>query len=186
MDDFEDFFSSMMGDGVTADGFWLEPDFLLSDIVRTVVNVMGAEIGVTLFMRGMVLTGTIVSEQIYLSELTRVFRERFKAGLAQLDEDAAKAILEALDFRDLAETSVTLNDDDHDDDNDEVMDFPAPIRYMHLRDVTVLSPMPSITFWDSILPIMRVRLTSLDGWLLGQSVEEPPEDQMNPPGRVLH
>jgi hypothetical protein len=166
------------------DEFWSEADFILQDIVRTIVNVMGAEIGITLFMRGMVVSGTMVSEAAYLATLTDFFQNQVRSGLKDMDAEIADTIINALDFRDLAETSVPDFDDEDPSDDDDFGGFPEPIRFLHLREVTVLTPQPSLGFETAIVPTMRVRLTSIDGWLLGQAVANDGPDQ--PPAEVLH
>jgi hypothetical protein len=53
-------FNDYMGEA----GFWQEPDPFLVDLVSGFVNKGGMELGITLFMKGQVITGTLVSERI--------------------------------------------------------------------------------------------------------------------------
>jgi hypothetical protein len=167
--------------------FWLEPDFVLSDIVSGMVNGMGMPIGITLFVQGMIITGTMVSETEYLASLSSVFSAMAKRSLDKPTKKDLKAIDEAFDFTAFAESTsspeksakasgdgksgkAAKSIDDNEDDDFDTEDIPAPVRYLHLRDAMILTPQPSIAFSQSILPIMRVRLTAVDGWLLGQAV----------------
>ena len=155
MDDFE--FSEA--------GFWLEPDFVLTNLVATMVNMSEMPIGVTLFIKGMVLSGALVSERQYLASLSDVFKSLARSTLEVPDEAIMQEIENALDFNDLAEGTI-YGDDEEDDD---FLPFVSQIRYLHLTDIVVISPQPSIAFQQSILPILRIRLSAIDGWLLGQA-----------------
>ncbi|MBC7814351.1 MAG: hypothetical protein H7175_24560, partial [Burkholderiales bacterium] len=67
------------------------------------------------------------------------------------------------------------DDDDFDPDEDfEPGDVPPIIRYMHLKDVYILLPVPHDGFTQSFVPIWRIKHTSIDGWLLGQAVPNVP------------
>ena len=63
---FNEFGNSGGGDN----DFWQEPDFLLADLVSGFVNKGGMELGITLFVKGLVLTGTLTSEQEYLKAIS--------------------------------------------------------------------------------------------------------------------
>lgn len=162
--------------------FWLEPDAVLTDIVMALVNVMGIPIGVTLFMKGMILSGILVSEQEYLSSLTDTFRSLIRASVE--DDKFSQQVDDLLDFTPMAETSLELDEEEEQDDEEYPTLVPSPIRYLHLRDVVMLSPFPSMGFNQSILPIMRVKLTAVDGWLLGQAAGVDEEESSDKP--ILH
>lgn len=163
-------------------GYWLEPDFVLSDIVTTLVNLMGIPIGVTLFVKGIVVTGVLVSENEYLANLTNVFNRLAKESMGDNYEPV-------FDFTALNEGDISH---ELDGDEDEVEVSP-PVRHLHLKEVFVLTPQPSIAFARSLLPILRIRLTAVDGWFLGQAMtlddDIPDDGNGNGPNgnpRVLH
>ncbi len=55
-------------------GYWAEPDFLLADLVSLMANKMGAHLGMTLMIKGSVLTGTLVGEREYFDTINRLFK----------------------------------------------------------------------------------------------------------------
>jgi hypothetical protein len=188
-DDMNDFF---MDDS----SYWQAPDFILSDIITTMVNMMDMPIGITIFMKGMILSGSLVSERQYLASLSAVFQ-----SLAQTtfddegDGEMESEIQRLFDFTKLAENDYDMGEVDEDDfelpeddesadeeDADLADDFDldelymkkasvVPVRFMHLRDAMVLYPGASIGFRHSILPIIRIRIHSIDGWILGQALD---------------
>lgn len=182
------------GDSLSSDDYWLEADFLLHEIVRSFVNKVGLEIGVTLFLKGSILSGTLVSEADYLQRLTQVFRDRLRAsmppGEVDIDQDL---MLNAIDFTLMAESSTPeMPGVDGEVENDESSFVLEPVRFLHLRDVNLLSPYPTMSFHTAIVPIMRVRLNAIDGWFLGQALDGGSSDDNAAPrdggsdGEVLH
>lgn len=176
--------------------FWLEPDFVFTDLIMTMVNTLNMPIGVTLMLKGMVVTGVLVSEQSYLQTLSNTFNEMMKADIKAAGEDPPSE--DIFDFTMLSESAPLDSmiqrmaqemqekeknssskkpqaedwmdwDDDDDDEDEDVM--PGPIRYLHLSDPVVISPLPGISFANSLLPVMRLRLTMVDGWILGQAID---------------
>jgi hypothetical protein len=210
MDDMDDFF-------MDESGYWQAPDFILTDIITTMVNMMEMPIGITIFMKGMILSGSLVSERQYLGSLSAVFQALASASLedddtGEMDEELARLF----DFTKLTENDYSLEDDDDDDemfaiDDDDmpdgdddipdeaeadVIDFDAlykmkkasvvPVRFMHLRDAMVLYPGASIGFRHSILPIVRIRIQSVDGWILGQALDANELDGDDSPRPMVH
>lgn len=189
-DDMKDFF---MDDS----GYWQAPDFILTDIITTMVNMMDMPIGITIFMKGMILSGSLVSERQYLASLSAVFQSLAQAtfdddGDGEMDGE----IQRLFDFTKLAENDYEMDDidesdfellkdedmvaDEGDEELDDEIDFDelymkkasvVPVRFMHLRDAMVLYPGASIGFRHSILPIVRIRIHSIDGWILGQALD---------------
>ncbi|MDX1996012.1 MAG: hypothetical protein SF029_26775 [bacterium] len=145
--------------------FWLEPDFVLADIVTTMVNLMELPIGITLFIKGAVLTGTLVSEREYLAALTEMFTSLAKQSFRPTGSKEVEEIEDAFSFQEMAETELPSAGESE----DEVTMLP-PVRHLHLRDATVLTPGPSISFAQSGFPMMRIRLNAVDGWMLGQAM----------------
>jgi hypothetical protein len=178
-DDFEFGYDDFMEDVEDA-AFWQEPDFLLTNLVATLVNMSGIPLGVTLFTKGMVISGVLTSEREYLTTLTHVFQEMAKDSLPHLNEDELDQVSNALDFRMLTEgPPITDTSNGFEDEGD--YDPGAPIRYLHLKDVVVVSPQPSLAFGHGVLPIMRLRLNQVDGWVLGQATGLDEMDEENGP-----
>jgi hypothetical protein len=53
------------------------------------------------------------------------------------------------------------------EDEDEAFEV-QPVRYLHLRDPVIIYPGATMSFQESPLPIMRIRLTEVEGWMLGR------------------
>jgi hypothetical protein len=172
-------------------GFWQEPDFLLSDLISMLVNRSGVQLGITLMVRGMVVSGVLVSEREYLEELSKYFQDQAKEAIKELlaaapQKDVRKMLKEAeeaWDFTYLTE-DVYRDSEEKDDeakeaeegdeaDFDTAPDF-SEIRHLHLKDVEIVFPSPGIEFFQSRLPTWRVRLAAIDGWLVGRSVAQMP------------
>lgn len=143
--------------------FWLEPDFVLADIVSSMVNFMELPIGITLFIKGIVLTGTLVSEREYLGALSDMFTTLAKQSLRPMGPKELEELEAAFSYRDMTENEPSSTEDPA-----EV--FPPPVRHLHLKDPLTLTPQPGISFGNSSIPIIRVRLSAVDGWMLGQSL----------------
>ncbi|MCL4248156.1 MAG: hypothetical protein KJ065_08420 [Anaerolineae bacterium] len=144
--------------------YWNEPDFLLGLLVSFLANKLNAEFGITLMVRGTVMTGTLVSEHAYLGRMNELFKTIARSSLIDPSDEDLGALEEAFGFEDMAEDVYTR---DEDDESDEEMAFP-PIRYLHLRDPYILYPGAAMSFTESPLPILRLRLTEVDGWLPGR------------------
>ncbi|MBZ0298009.1 MAG: hypothetical protein K8L99_35980 [Anaerolineae bacterium] len=150
-------------------GSWEEPDFLLSYLVSTLVNLSGAPLGITLLVKGVVITGTLISERDYLSTLSHMLQTQIRRSLNNMTEDERKMAESAFDLTDLTE-------DFYPDDNDEDGELEMhPIQYLHLRDPLIVSPQPTVGFAKGAFPVMRIRLTTVDGWMLGTSLPGFPD-----------
>ena len=69
-------------------------------------------------------------------------------------------------------------------DDSDLEDIVLPIiRHLHLKDPTILQPGPPISFSHSQISIIRIRLTAIDGWMIGKVTvdEEDDGDYMPPP-----
>ena len=171
--------------------FWHEPDFLLADLISLMVNKAGMQLGVTLFLKGIVITGTLISEREYLKALSEAFvTQARKSAPNKLSKDELKALQDTFDFTTLTEDSYPeqgdLSGDDEDDEDDFDLDDDVgstTIRHLHLKDPAILSPQPSITFTHGEFSMMRLRLTTVDGWMLGRSTVFNPDDDIPP---ILH
>ncbi len=173
----------MFDDYFAADSdFWQEPDFLLTDLVSGLVNKGGMELGITLFVKGLVMTGTLTAEQEYLKAISGMFASQAKKNLVNPSKNDLKATEEAFDFTGLAE-DVDLTElygerdeefNDEGPDEEDLKDFepeePAtpPIRYLHLKDPVIIQPQPPVSFEHTPVSILRVKLTTIDGWMIGK------------------
>ena len=156
---------------------WLEPDTVLANVITAMVNMMGMPIGITLFVKGVVISGTLVSEREYLEKLTEVFQSAAKQSISPSNDEETKIIEEIFDFTKLKDSNLFSthddaddnepDDDDKDDEDDE--NVPLYIRYLHISDFSILTPNPPLTFAGSTFPILRIRMASIDGWMLGQA-----------------
>jgi hypothetical protein len=184
-------FNDYLGDG----GFWQEPDPFLIDLVSSFVNKGGMELGITLFIRGLVITGTLVSEQDYLNAMSDMFANQAKRSMSHPTTEELKATEDVFDFMHLAEDvelpQLDLDADDDDIDEDELnVGLPPLIRHLHLKDPTILQPGPPASFAHSPISIIRLRLTAIDGWMIGKVTLD--EDEMGddyvppPPSPVRH
>jgi len=110
------------------------------------------QLGITLFVKGAVITGTLVSEQDYLEAMSSTFANQAKKSLVKPTSKELKQTEEAFDFSHLAE-DVDLPEamgdlagfNPFEMNNDE--DMPTPpdlplIRHLHLKDPVILQPGP--------------------------------------------
>jgi hypothetical protein len=185
----------MFNDYTGESGFWQEPDPFLVDLVSGFVNKGGMELGITLFIKGQVMTGTLVSEQDYLNAMSDMFAAQAKKSMVKPTKEELKATEDVFDFTHLAEDidpaqfMPDLADVDEEDfDMDDNMPLPV-IRHLHLKDPVILQPQPSISFSHSQISIVRIRLTAIDGWMIGKvTVEDDSldDDFMPPPSHIRH
>lgn len=166
-----------MFDGPPDDFSWQEPDIILSYLVSSLVNMAGAPVGVTLLVKGSVLTGTLISEREYLETLTEMLQSQVRRSLMSASEDERRAAEAAFDLTDFVEDFYP-NDDDDDEDGFVSPGF-APLFHLHLKDPVVVSPQPAVGFSDGMFSVMRIRLSNIDGWMLGSSLPgiNPPNNQ---------
>lgn len=172
-------------------GFWLEPDRILANIVATMVNIMGMPIGVTVYLKGVVISGALVSEQEYINTLTETFRAVAREAAESPNEEELKMIDEAFDFAPLAESPSAFDISEDDDVDEEALNGIQDVRYLHLRDFSVLMPEPQMTFSGSNFPILRLRLSAIDGWMLGHATPMDfkgvdDNDKPKNEGEILH
>lgn len=177
-------FNDYLGDG----GFWHEPDPFLIDLVSAFVNKGGMELGITLFIGGLVITGTLVSEQDYLNAMSDMFANQAKRSMSHPTKEELKATEDVFDFMHLAEDVEPLpfeadSDDDDPDDGELSAGLPPLIRHLHLKDPTILQPGPPVSFAHSPISIIRLRLTAIDGWMIGKVAldEDSITDDYGPP-----
>lgn len=174
--------------------FWHEPDVLLADLVSGFVNKGGMELGITLFVKGLVITGVLVAEQEYLKSISSMFATQAKRTLVNPTKQEIQTTEEVFDFTGLAEDvdlAELYGERDEESDGaateeevDEVEklgmseQIPPAIRHLHLKDPVIIQPAPPVSFSHSQLPILRIKLTAIDGWMVGKvNLEES-----QPPG----
>ena len=147
------------------DDYWQEPDFLLRDMVSFMANKMNSNLGITLMVHGTVLTGTLVGEREYLSGVNDLFKLMARDTLAKPSKEDLDSIDEAFNYD--AMTEDRYPDDEDIEEEDEAFDS-QPVRHLHLRDPLIIHPGATLSFQESPLPIMRIRLTEVEGWMLGR------------------
>ena len=149
---------------------WMEPDFVLSYLISALVNLAGAPLGITLLVKGTILTGTLVSEREYLTILSDMLQSQIRRTLSGLSEEERNIAESAFDLTDLLEDFYPNEDDDEDGDDFENVMGVNPIYHLHLKDPVIISPQPAITFSDGVFPVMRIRIANVDGWMMGASI----------------
>ncbi len=178
------------------DNPWDEPDVVLTYIVTALVNSMGLQMGMTVMARGLVISGTVVSERSYLENVTQTLLDHVNFTGADIPEEAKESLKDILDVRSLAEfdiedymSGIPLDDDDDLDvegfvnlplngaevDEMDADDMPPPLMYIHLKDPVVVAGEPPIGFGEGSDVVIRLRLTSIDGWMLGKLTPNLPD-----------
>lgn len=157
--------------GSSENNSWMEPDFVLSYLVSALVNLAGAPLGITLLVKGTILTGTLVSEREYLTVLSDMLQSQIRRTMSGLSEEERNIAESAFDLTDLLEDFYPDEGEDEDEEGDlESMIGVNPIYHLHLKDPIIISPQPSITFSDGVFPVMRIRIANIDGWMMGASI----------------
>ena len=167
--DFEDDFFDMLRNTSDFDmsAYWNEPDFLLADIVNAFVNMSELEVGVTLFVKGKTITGTLVSEKQYLRDLSKTFRNRVQVKkTSKFTKQDSAELNKMFDFTELSESNVADQLDEF--GMDRTKEFPA-IRFLHMKNPVMVGTNGIVDFGQMPSTYIRVRLTQIDGWMLGQA-----------------
>ena len=106
------------------DTSWMEPDFILSYLVSSLVNMAGAPLGITLLVKGTILTGTLVSEREYLTVLSEMLQTQIRRSLSGLSDEERKIAESAFDLTELVEDfypDLSAEEEaDEDADEDEI------------------------------------------------------------------
>lgn len=174
-DDFDEFADGFLMDSMFGSGddnfdmnaYWNEPDFLLADIVNAMVNIGELEIGITLFIKGMTLTGTLTSERQYLRDLTDTFRSRIhmKKPKGKMSKKERAAIDEMFNFTRFSESGIAQ---ELDEDGMDMPDHFPTIRFLHLKNPIQVGQNGIVDFGQGPIPYIRLRLSLIDGWMLGE------------------
>jgi len=188
--------------------FWQEPDFLLMNIVSLLANKLESDLGVTLLVNGSIITGTLVSERYYLYTLGDIFRNVGRNSM-DIPADIVDLVADALGVEDYTEDYYRENEnddsdedsepsddeeqneadgdgdqDEYDDDDDDVP--PPLLQHIHLKDPVWIYPNTTVSFGQSPLPVIRLRLTSVDGWMFGRITVMPFKDDNIPNIGLIH
>ena len=155
--------------------YWQEPDFLLAELVSLLANRADLQLGITLLVKGAILTGTLVGERDYLNRVNTMFKQMARESLVKPTKDDLASIDDAFGFDELVEDNYTDEPDAEDAqaeapaeaDKPEWVE-PSPIRHLHLKDPVLIYPGATLSFTESALPILRIRLAAIDGWMLGR------------------
>ncbi len=164
--------------------YWQEPDFLLAELVSLLANRADSQLGITLLVKGAILTGTLVGERDYLNRVNTMFKQMARELLVKPTKDDLASIDDAFGFDELVEDNYTdeLDADDEKTEAEAQPEAPAvaptadkpewvepsPIRHLHLKDPVLIYPGATLSFTESALPILRIRLAAIDGWMLGR------------------
>lgn len=175
--------------------YWQEPDFLLNDLVALFANALDAELGITLMVGGSILSGMLVSERVYLKAVNSLV----KRLTHELDEKPPPEVIDELvgvfSPDRLSEDLVAAAIDSDDPESiiaheieEELERGQMPLRYLHLRDPILVQPGAMLHFSDSELPIMRLRLSQVDGWIIGRAsvISSDMFEDAFPPGGIVH
>lgn len=171
--------------------FWQEPDILLTELVSLFANSLDAELGVTLMVGGAVISGTLIGERAYLKAVNGMVRRLTRELLEKPSAEELDAVAGVFDpdrlTEDLLPAVLQENGASADIETDLLNQTP-PLRYLHLRDPILVQPGSMLSFADSELPIMRVRLTHVEGWIVGHANVIPQQelDDAFPPGGRIH
>lgn len=157
--------------------YWQEPDFLLTDLVSLMANRADSQMGVTLMVKGAILTGTLVGEREYLRRINEMFKRMARDTLVKPTKEDLASIEEAFGFDELLEDDYPPADQEDTADEDDAPET-APIRHLHLKDPVIIYPGSTLSFMDSALPILRIRLAAIDGWMLGRLSMMSDEDEL--------
>lgn len=144
--------------------FWQEPDFILTELVSLMANRMNVELGITLMVGGAIITGSLIGEREYLRQVARLFRDLSRDMLDRPSAEDLAEIDQAFAFEEMAE-------DAYPDETAAAPEQPPllpPLRFLHLRDPVMVSPGATMSFRDSALPVLRIRLSRIEGWMPGR------------------
>ncbi len=171
--------------------YWQEPDFLLAELVSLLANRANSQLGITLLVKGAILTGTLVGERDYLNRVNTMFKQMARESLVKPTKDDLASIDDAFGFDELVEDNYTDESDAGDEEAEAAAEpefvEPSPIRHLHLKDPVLIYPGATLSFTESALPILRIRLAAIDGWMLGRiSVIADDEDDVLPDVGFIH
>lgn len=124
----------------------LAPDYILATLVE-LGNDAGLEVGIRLFVGGLVLSGTLVSGAKYFDDVAQAIE-----GDEPVGENGSNALAGL--FKQVANKYRALTSDEDDD---------LTVEYIHLQDAWSHSPGQN----PLVVGSWRGRLSKIDGWALG-------------------
>ena len=132
--------------------YWQEPDFLLAEMVSLLANRADSQLGITLLVKGAILTGTLVGERDYLNRVNTMFKQMARESLVKPTKDDLASIDDAFGFDELVEDNYPDDAESEDqaaeaaEPTAEAPEFvePSPIRHLHLKD-----PVPDLPRCDA-------------------------------------
>ena len=149
-----------------------EPDKMLASLV-SLVNKQGATYDITFVVDGVMLTGTIVSGNEYVSSMGEIF-----ANIAWTDDLGGKHVLDTETQQSIREKYRNIADEKYpkqrlgansDQDEEHQVDEMV-IAYIHLRNLQVVLPANNVNFnYNNQFPYWRFRLSEISGWTFGRA-----------------
>jgi hypothetical protein len=154
--------------GAGTDGSSPSNDPFLAVLVQTVNEHPGWEIGVTLHVNGVIISGLMCSMPSFFEELAEMLRETGSADSAESRNEFAKIFDWLSEDSRVGPRDDQTEDDDMDQTESAASDLPA---FIHLRAATVHAPGT-----DAVLPetLWRGRLDHVSGWSIGNFGPKPP------------
>jgi hypothetical protein len=136
-----------------------EPDWLLQNLVATANASKDSQMGVTLHVSGIIVSGTLISYEAYWLALIALVRENvssgFKSELTALGDDLAATFANA--------SRPGGHESSPNGDGAEGSEAPPP-EFIHLRDAIVFAPGVAATLPKTL---WRGRLSHVSAWSLG-------------------
>ncbi|MBL8147888.1 MAG: hypothetical protein JNL34_16035 [Anaerolineae bacterium] len=171
--------------------FWQEPDFLLTELVSLFANALDAELGITLMVGGAIVSGSLIGERAYLKAVNGLVKRLSREMLDKPTREDLEAITGVFEPDRLVEDllpAVTSANGETTEIETDLLNQPPPLRYLHLKDPILIQPGTAINFAGSELPIMRVRLTQVEGWIVGHAnvMSNDALDDAFPSGGRIH
>jgi hypothetical protein len=137
------------------------PDQLLATLVDIVNSLPGVELGVTLYVRGSIVSGLLISGRSYFGLL--------RAVLEESGDDDSKPFVDAL-AEILNEVANIYPRRPSEESADESPPDLARTTYIHLRAATVHVPGPNPGLEQGL---WRGRLSEVSGWSIGNFGHKP-------------
>ena len=138
-----------------------EPDWFLQFIIKQTNN-FSLEVGLTLYVNGLVITGIAISGKRYFEEFAEQYKSGFQEDMKNFGELFEEQIKKNTELYPQFWSQVDLDNPDK-----EIKAISSnQVNYIHLRNVkTLFSRQNSVTHGESAL--WRGRIESIDGFMLG-------------------
>lgn len=129
----------------------LEP--ILEDRVLQILvsfAISNIEVGITLYVGGLIISGTIISAQKYF----RLFSESMRTASGNISEGLIDAIASSFAPKEIVEEEIDVSD---------AFKYQAP--FIHLKDALIIQTSGSPP--EIKIPLTRIKIVSVDGFTLG-------------------